>query len=93
MTKSVRTKAPNEHKKTFEAFKTYVDEGIIDAELLYIYEDELVKAKELLSMYQRERTKRGHYTYKTLPQANEKPAKTSMKNAEHFMKHLIALTS
>src|SRR3989338_2428585 len=40
LTKEIKTTAPEVHKKTYEAFKEYfVDSGIIDAELLEIYED------------------------------------------------------
>ena len=75
LTKEIKTTAPQVHKKTYEAFKEYfVDSGIIDAELLEIYEDIIVKADELLQIFKDEKWKRGHYTYKTIPQANKEPA-------------------
>ena len=35
--KEVKTEAPEEHKKTFDEFKKFVNQGIIDVELLKIY--------------------------------------------------------
>ena len=71
LTKGIKTTAPEVHKKTYEAFKEkFVDSGIIDSELLMIYEKMIVKADELLQIFKDEKWKRGHYTYKTTPQAN-----------------------
>ena len=36
LTKGIRTKPPEEHKKTYEAFAEFVNRGIIDRELLSI---------------------------------------------------------
>src|SRR3989338_3899593 len=89
LTKEIKTTAPQVHKKTYEAFKEYfVDSGIIDAELLEIYEDIIVKAGELLQIFKDEKWKRGHYTYKTIPQANKEPAEQSINNASKFIKNI-----
>src|SRR3989304_4864260 len=41
--KKVITKAPEEHKKTLEEFRKFVETGVVDKELLVLYEDVLVK--------------------------------------------------
>ena len=43
--KGVITESPEEHKKTYDEFKKFVDEGIIDVELLYIYKSMFIKAE------------------------------------------------
>jgi len=92
LTKEIKTTAPQVHKKTYEAFKEYfVDSGIIDAELLEIYEDIIVKADELLQIFKDEKWKRGHYTYKTIPQANKEPAEQSINNASKFIKNIKSI--
>ena len=92
LTKEIKTTAPQVHKKTYEAFKEYfVDSGIIDAELLEIYEDIIVKADELLQIFKDEKWKRGHYTYKTIPQANKEPAEQSISNSTKFIKNIRAI--
>jgi len=88
LTKSIKTKPPEEHKKTFEEFKKLVEEGIIDFELLKIYEEMLVKADTLLHIFKHEKGKRGKFTYRKLPQANLDPAQESLKNAMTFFKHI-----
>ncbi len=62
--------------------------GEIDIELLKIYKSIVVKADELLGIFIKERSKRGKFTYKKLPQANLEPAKESIKNAEFFLKNI-----
>ena len=52
VTKGIKTDAPQVHKKTYEAFKEqFVDSGVIDAGLLEIYENMIVKADELLQIF------------------------------------------
>ena len=89
LTKGIKTTAPEVHKKTYEAFKEkFVDSGIIDSELLMIYEKMIVKADELLQIFKDEKWKRGHYTYKTIPQANKGPAEESINNASKFIRNI-----
>lgn len=92
LTKGVKTTAPQVHKKTYEAFKEhFVDSGVIDVGLLEIYEKMIVKADELLQIFKDEKWKRGHYTYKTIPQANKEPAEQSINNSTKFIKNIRAI--
>ena len=89
LTKNIKTSAPEVHKKTYEAFKEqFVDSGIIDIELLNIYKKMIVRADELLQIFKDEKWKRGHFTYKTIPQANKEPAEESVNNASKFIKNI-----
>lgn len=63
ITKGIITKVPNEHKKTYSQFKKLVSQGIIDKELLRLYEEVLVKAEKLLGIFKVEKKKRGEFTY------------------------------
>jgi uncharacterized protein (UPF0332 family) len=92
LTKGIKTTAPQVHKKTYKAFKEhFVDSGIIDVELLEIYDNIIVRADELLQIFKDEKWKRGHYTYKTIPQANKDPAEESINNAIKFIKNIKAI--
>ncbi len=51
--KGIKTEAPEEHKKTYEELKILVVQGIVDKELLRIYEDIIVKADTLLGLRQK----------------------------------------
>ncbi len=87
--KAIKTEAPEEHRKTFEEFKKLVEEGILDVELLRIYESIMIKADTLLHIFELEKGKRGKFTYRTIPQANQEPAQESIKNAQFFFKHIF----
>lgn len=89
--KGIKTEAPEEHKKTYEEFKRLVLQGVVDKELLRIYEEILVKAETLLGIFRTEKKKRGTFTYKTLSQANLSPANESLENAKTFFKHIRKL--
>jgi uncharacterized protein (UPF0332 family) len=89
--KGIKTKSPEEHKKTYEEFKKLVSQGIVDKELLRLYEEVLVKAEELLGIFKIERKKRGEFTYQRISQANLEPAKESLKNAKTFLKNIYDL--
>lgn len=89
LSKNIKTEAPEEHKKTFFAFKeNFVDTGLLDKELLRIYNDIIVKADELLSLFAQEKWKRGHFTYKTISQANLGPAQESIDNTIKFLSNI-----
>lgn len=89
LTKGIETNMPDAHKKTYESFKSeFVDSGIIDIELLKIYQKMVVRADELLQILKDEKWKRGHFTYQTIPQANKNPAEQSIKNAMIFAKNI-----
>ena len=87
--KGIKTEPPEEHKKTFDAFSNLVGQGIIDVELLMIYKNIFVKADALLSIFEIEKGKRGKFTYKRIPQANQEPAQESIKNAQFFYKNIF----
>lgn len=87
-TKKINTNPPEEHKKTLEAFEKLVASGEIDVELLKIYKSLAIKADELLGIFMKEKDKRGKFTYRKLPQANQQPAEESMTNAEKFLKNI-----
>ena len=89
--KGIITKAPEEHKKTYDEFRRLVSQGILDKELLRLYEDVLVKAEELLGIFKIEKKKRGKFTYQRIAQANLEPAKESLENAKIFLKHIYDL--
>lgn len=91
LTKGIITRAPEEHKKTYEEFESLVNKGEVDVELLRIYEQMIMRAEALPAIFRLEKGKRGRFTYKTLPQANIDPAKESVTNAEIFFKHVNKL--
>ena len=86
--KNIRTKTPNEHKKTYLEFKNLVKSGFIDENLIKIYSDLMIKAENLLSIFLFEKRKRGKFTYHKLPQANKFPAKESIENASLSFKSI-----
>ncbi len=54
----IKTGAPEAHKKTFGAFKAnLVITGILDVELLKIYQKIMVKAEEMLEIFSKEKRK------------------------------------
>lgn len=86
--KGIKINMPKEHKKTFNIFKKFVKEGIVDKELLRIYEDLLIKAETLLGIFKDEKKNRGEFTYQKLAQANKEPAGKSLDNAKTFFKYI-----
>lgn len=91
LTRGMKVSAPEEHKKAYEAFKTFVDSGELDVALLRIYQEAVVQAEHLLGIFKQEKDKRGKYTYRTLPQANKDPAHESIVHATTFFKHMYAV--
>ena len=87
-TKNIITNPPEEHRKTLDEFEKLTLSGEIDFELLKIYKEIVIKADELLGIFRKEKSKRGQFTYKKLPQANLEPAKESLNNAEKFFKNI-----
>ena len=85
ISKGIKTKAPEEHKKTYLNFKKFVVSGEIDSSLERIYGNLLITAGELLKLFSYEKKKRGRFTYKTLAEANRIPAKESVENATKFL--------
>ena len=90
LTKNIRTKPPEVHKKTYDEFERhFVDTGLLDVELLKMYQTMMVRADELLSLFRTERKKRGHFTYQTLAQANVPYAEESVRNARKFLENIM----
>lgn len=89
--KGVKTQVPEEHKKTFDEFSKLVGKGTIDVELLKIYQSMLIKADTLLHIFELEKGKRGKFTYRRIPQANQEPAQESIKHAQIFFNNLFRL--
>ena len=67
-----------------------VEKGLIEADLLRVYDDVKTKAEALLEILKKEKEKRNTFTYETLPQANKRPAKDSLNNALLFIAHIKA---
>lgn len=88
---NIRTEAPEEHKKTFDAFSHLVEKGIIDIGLLNLYKNVLIRADTLLHIFSWEKGKRAKFTYKRIPQANQEPAEESIKNAHTFFRNISLL--
>lgn len=91
LNKGIATNAPEEHKKTFLEFKKLVESGLIDVELLRIYEALVIRADVLLEIFKLEKKKRGEFTYQKLAQSNKEPANNSLNNAKVFFKHIYSL--
>ena len=89
--KGITIKAPNEHKKVCDAFRSFVNSGELDVELWRVYEQNLIRADSLLHIFDVERKKRGSFTYQKLAQANKEPANQSLHNARFFLRHLYAV--
>jgi uncharacterized protein (UPF0332 family) len=94
LTKGIVTKPPEVHRKTYDRFKEiFVDTGVLDVELLKIYDTMLVRADELLSLFKEEKWKRGHFTYQTIAQANVPFVEESLKNARKFVENVLEIVS
>ncbi len=90
LTKQITTSSPDIHKKTFDCFKKeFVDTGILDVKLLQIYQKLVIRADALLEIFKDEKWKRGNFTYNTIPQANQEPARDSVENAKTFVSNII----
>ena len=72
LTAKMRTKSPNIHKATLDAFAYYfVINGKLDLELLKIYKSAIIKADSLVGLFVSEKDNRGEFTYQKLPDANK----------------------
>ena len=89
LTNGIKTTLPNVHKATLDKFKeSFVDSGILDVKLLDIYKKLIIRADDLLEIFQLEKGKRGSFTYTTIPQANKEPAEESIENAKFFVSNM-----
>lgn len=91
ISQGIRTKPPEEHKKTYEEFCRMVKTGRIGRQLLEWYEAEAAKAETLLSIFFTEKKKRGIFTYNVKSQANIPYAKESIQNAREFTSSIKAI--
>jgi len=86
----IKTYPPEVHKRTLAAFENYlVKTGKLDVGLLSIYKKLVLRAEVLLDIFDKEKKKRGEFTYQKLSQANLEPAKESLDNASLFYKHIL----
>lgn len=92
ITKGIKTSAPEEHRKVYEAFKELVQNGTVGKELLEHYETVMSQAETLLGILKKEKRKRGDFTYQLISQANKEPAQQSTKHADIFFKHLYTIS-
>ena len=74
-------------------FKQLVRQGVVDKELLDIYEAEITKADSLLKIFRYEKKKRGTFTYQIKSEANLPFAKESIENARKFISSIKAMVS
>jgi len=77
-----------QHQQVYYEFRKLVEKGIIEKELLNIYEEIMGRAEALLDILKTERVKRTNFTYETIPQANKEPAEDSLNNALLFISHI-----
>ncbi len=80
-----------QHQQVYFEFRKLVNKGIIETELLNIYEDVKGKAEVLLDILKTEKDKRTNFSYETIPQANKQPAEDSLNNAIFFISHIKEL--
>jgi uncharacterized protein (UPF0332 family) len=92
--KGIITKSPEIHKKTFNEFKKkFIDTKELDVSLLKIYKKLIVRADVLLEIFKGEKWKRGHFTYQTIPQANQEPAEDSLKHSKFFVSNVMKVVN
>lgn len=91
--KGIKTRPPEEHKKTYEELKKLAEMGVFDKKLLEIYEEETLKAETLLNIFFTEKRKRGIFTYHVKSEANIPYAKESLDNAKVFLAAMNGLAN
>ena len=91
LSKGIKTKVPDEHKKTYERFMNLAYSKKIDNKLTEIYETETIKAESLINIFFTERRKRGFFTYNIKSEANIPYAKESIENAKRFISSIKLL--
>lgn len=75
------------HHATIISFaKHYIINGELADEFFFIYEDAENKAKSLLEIFEKEKTKRGLFQYHRLSKNNFEPANESVNNAKTFLR-------
>jgi uncharacterized protein (UPF0332 family) len=89
--KNIKFPEQGQHQAVYYQFRKFVIKGVIGKELLKIYNDLIVKADELLNLFEHEKSKRGHFVYKTTAQANVEPAQESINNTIKFLSNIKAI--
>ena len=90
LTKNIKTKSPEVHRKTFEEFDNrFVITKELDVSFLKIYKKMIVRADTLLEIFKDEKWKRCHFTYQTIPQANKSPAEDSLRYSKFFVSNIM----
>jgi len=77
-----------QHQQVYFEFRKLVQNGVIEKELLTVYEDVKARAEVLLEILKTEKDKRTNFVYETIPQANKQPAEDSLNNAVFFVSHI-----
>lgn len=83
--KNIEIPEQGQHQAVYFKFKKLAAEGVIEKALLDIYENAKEKAAALLGIFESEKAKRNHFTYKTIAQANIDPAKESIEGSVSFL--------
>ena len=91
ISKVIKTSPPEEHKKTYEEFAKFVRMGILDKELMDIYENAVAEAEILLNIFFLGKRDRGRFTYNVNSNANLPFAKDSIENAKKFTRILTTI--
>ena len=92
ISKNVHLKSEQgQHQQVYFEFRKLVERGLIEKDLLKVYNDVKTKAEVLLGILKKEKEKRNTFAYETLPQANKKPAEDSLDNAIIFISHIKAI--
>lgn len=86
--KRIKIPEQGQHQAVYYIFKKFVKKGIVEEELLEIYEDVKIMAETLLEIFEIEEEKRASFTYKTTAQANIEPAKESIQNTIKFLSNI-----
>ena len=91
ISRRIITRAPEEHKKTYDEFSKIVDSGRLSEDLKAIYDEESLKADELLGIFFHEKRNRGRFTYSMNAEANRPFAEKSLYNARAFVSAISAV--
>ena len=91
VSKGVNLPEQGVHNAVYLAFRKFVRQGKINEEMLALYDEVKIKAETLLEIFESEGENRTKFTYKTLAQANKKPADDSIENATTFVLEIKGL--
>ena len=91
ISKGIKTSPPEEHKKTYEEFAKFVGIGMLDKELMDIYENAALEAETLLNIFFLGKRNRGKFTYNVNSNANLPFAKDSIESAKKFTRTLTTI--